>query len=490
MVIGGLTAARVPTGGDTLKGGGVLITGGSNDLIAGDTITTAGDSAISIDDPSIEDTRIIADTFTSSPASFNGGVVVEEGNGIQIGDSELGAPPNEFKGWEEPIYVSAGATAFVYNDVGVALDTEAPFDTISGMTVEAPTISSATDSGISGSGAPGATVEVIDAGAGPEGTVGRFDAVVGTSVVEPDGQWLVVPASTPAGAYVTALQSVSGDGSSQPAAAVHLIAGAPPTALAFSVPSEANPAGGTRPARPGHQLAFEATATAPKGSSISSYTWNFGDGTSPVTGASVKHEFKAAGAYQVTLSVRAANGSAAQLTHGVQIAGDAPPVAGVSEIQSTYTEGESAPFNTTASSDPDGEIVKWVEKRDTTTIAEASIPASAPTTITFPAAGGHKVTLTVTDDEGLSTSRTYDVNVQAVPPPPLGPGETSLNKLVFENLEQLPVQTFSPSSSQSITSGGQQVLPRAPAPDPARCTPVVRPAARHTRLPPLRSRNA
>jgi 6-phosphogluconolactonase len=56
------------------------------------------------------------------------------------------------------------------------------------------------------------------------------------------------------------------------------------------------------PVTPGKQATFTATATD-VGSSITSYSWNFGDGTTvPTTGPTANHTYKKAGVYTVTVT--------------------------------------------------------------------------------------------------------------------------------------------------------------------------------------------
>jgi len=56
------------------------------------------------------------------------------------------------------------------------------------------------------------------------------------------------------------------------------------------------------PVTPGKQATFTATATD-VGSSITSYSWNFGDGTTvPNTGPTANHSYKKAGVYKVTVT--------------------------------------------------------------------------------------------------------------------------------------------------------------------------------------------
>lgn len=79
------------------------------------------------------------------------------------------------------------------------------------------------------------------------------------------------------------------------------IEAAPPTVEALSW---------EEPARPGRPVAFEASATDP-GDDDLTYVWDFGDGSSPVSGldrTELEHTFGEPGTYTVTLSVRDEDG--------------------------------------------------------------------------------------------------------------------------------------------------------------------------------------
>ena len=63
-------------------------------------------------------------------------------------------------------------------------------------------------------------------------------------------------------------------------------------------------------------------STSPPG--ITSYAWNFGDGTT-ASGVAVSHTFSAAGTYVVRLTVTATDGSTATTTQDVVVSAAAPP---------------------------------------------------------------------------------------------------------------------------------------------------------------------
>lgn len=75
------------------------------------------------------------------------------------------------------------------------------------------------------------------------------------------------------------------------------------------------------------QASFNAAASTDPDGTISSYAWNFGDGTSG-TGQQTTHTYAQAGTYQVTLSVTDNGGATATTSKNVQVS-SAPPVPGL-----------------------------------------------------------------------------------------------------------------------------------------------------------------
>jgi PKD repeat protein len=86
-------------------------------------------------------------------------------------------------------------------------------------------------------------------------------------------------------------------------------------AAAPTLSTASAPASGTA----GEQLAFSATASSTF-ATIAQTSWDFGDGTPAVGGASVSHAFAQAGTYTVTVTVTDSAGNATQATRQVAVA--------------------------------------------------------------------------------------------------------------------------------------------------------------------------
>ena len=174
-------------------------------------------------------------------------------------------------------------------------------------------------------------------------------------------------------------------------------------ALGFAVPPSITP---------GSTLTLNGIASDPDGF-ITSYSWSFGDGSPPASGASVSHPLATTGVYQVTLSTTDVGGQQQSLTH--QLVVDRPPVAAFSVATAHPTALLAVRFNGAPSSDPDGSITsyRW-SFGDGSAAAIGVAPSHA-----FDSAGSYRVGLTVTDNLGVFSSTTRTVTV--VPFPSLKP---------------------------------------------------------------------
>ena len=155
---------------------------------------------------------------------------------------------------------------------------------------------------------------------------------------------------------------------------------------------------------------FDASASADADGTIASYAWDFGD-ASTGTGATPTHPYAAAGTYDVTLTVTDDDGASTSLTKPVTVT-PAPPANVAPTASFTATGGQlSASFNATASTDADGTITSYAWNFGDATTGTGATPTHA-----YGTAGTYSVTLTVTDDDGASTSLTKPVVVTDPPP--------------------------------------------------------------------------
>ena len=165
---------------------------------------------------------------------------------------------------------------------------------------------------------------------------------------------------------------------------------------------------GTYAGAPGATFTFTNNATDSDGS-IVSYDWDFGDG-STATGASPSHTFSAAGTFTVTLLVTDDGGETAKATKTVTIT--APAQAPTASAGGPYSgdPGTNIFFEGRGSFDPDGTITSYQWNFGDGTTGTGSAPQHA-----YALAGSYTVTLTVTDNSGLTGSQTAVATINALP---------------------------------------------------------------------------
>jgi len=159
-------------------------------------------------------------------------------------------------------------------------------------------------------------------------------------------------------------------------------------------------------------VSFIASATG--GESVITYSWNFGDSTAAVTGATVSHTYASSGSYMATVSLASADGQTSSLTKAVTVA--ILPVAGFTSaihyLDVTFTD-------TTTGGDANNSYA-W-DFGDGTTSTEAS------TVHTYSADGTFTVELTVTDSANNTSMSSASVTVAAPLPPVAGFTFTTTN---------------------------------------------------------------
>ncbi len=170
------------------------------------------------------------------------------------------------------------------------------------------------------------------------------------------------------------------------------------TAPPVSAKITATPVSGTAP------LAVSFSGTNSTGT-ISSYSWNFGDGTAG-TGATPSHTYTTAGVFTATLKVTGTAGSTNAITTTINVA---PSV--IAKISASATNGY-APLN-----------VQFSSSGSTGTISSYSWNFGDGSTVTgstashaYSSAGTYAVTLKVTGTSGATSSATTPITVTALPP--------------------------------------------------------------------------
>ena len=140
---------------------------------------------------------------------------------------------------------------------------------------------------------------------------------------------------------------------------------------------------------------------------IAAYQWTFGDGGTAST-STASHTYGAAGTYTITLQVTDNQGATNSVSHTVTVT--APNQAPTAAFVST-TAGLTASLDGSTSSDSDGSVASYAW-----TFGDGGSATGATTSHAYGAAGTYQVTLTVTDNGGLTAAITNPVTVTAPAP--------------------------------------------------------------------------
>jgi PKD repeat protein len=165
---------------------------------------------------------------------------------------------------------------------------------------------------------------------------------------------------------------------------------------------------------PGASVGFDASAsTADMGGSITDYSWDFGDGTptrDTAGAAATSHTFTAPGIYTVTLTTTDDLGTTASASHQVTVD---KPSAAFAFSPSSPAPNAPVSFDASDTSDPGSSINDYSWNFGDGTSADSGLTPSV--SHTFTTAGTYPVTLTVTDQLGLTNSTTEQVVIAPAP---------------------------------------------------------------------------
>jgi large repetitive protein len=157
-------------------------------------------------------------------------------------------------------------------------------------------------------------------------------------------------------------------------------------------------------------VTVDGTGSNDPDGTITSYDWNWGDGSAHDTSGATppQHTYASSGTYTVTLTVMDNNQVTASVSHDVHVAVNQPPNAVFTDSES----GLNASFDGSGSIDPDGTIASYSWDFGDNTPAGAG----AKPTHQYAAPGTYLVKLTVTDDQGATASTSHTVTVTNTPP--------------------------------------------------------------------------
>jgi len=156
----------------------------------------------------------------------------------------------------------------------------------------------------------------------------------------------------------------------------------------------------------GHTCNFDASGSKDSGGTITSYSWNFGDGGTG-TGITVSHTYAASNYYNVTLTVADSTAHTGTQTKRID-ANNSPPQASFLFSCNLLV----CSFDSSNSFDTDGTIVSYGWNFGDGTSASGPSPMASHT---YTASGPYTVTLTVIDNGGATSVQSHPLFANSPP---------------------------------------------------------------------------
>jgi PKD repeat protein len=160
----------------------------------------------------------------------------------------------------------------------------------------------------------------------------------------------------------------------------------------------------------GEVINFDASASFDPDGTITSYFWDFGDGTNATDGVLVSYAYADHGTYMVTLTVTDNDNKNASATTTVTVL-NRPPTPSFTASPQTVNTSEPVYFDASGSYDPDGTIDSYFWD-----FGDGTNASGVTTSHSYAEDGNYTVTLTVTDNDSDSNSTNAIINVLNRPP--------------------------------------------------------------------------
>ncbi len=197
------------------------------------------------------------------------------------------------------------------------------------------------------------------------------------------------------GTYIVTLTVTDNDGATDTASAAKAVLTQTETSQNQSPIASFTESAGT--VSSSKSIHFDASRSHDPDGTIISYLWDFGDSNTAV-GVEVDHAYEDDGTYTVTLTVIDNDGATGSSTSTKTVL-NRPPLASFTENATTVRTEEVINFDASESYDPDGSIVSYYWD-----FGDGNTTTGVTSTHAYSEDGNYTVTLTVTDDDGASSS--------------------------------------------------------------------------------------
>jgi PKD repeat protein len=225
----------------------------------------------------------------------------------------------------------------------------------------------------------------------------------GTTAFHAGGLTSVSHAYTAPGTYAVTLTLVDNRGNLQTTTQKTTITG-PAASFTYSPTS---PLEGT-------SVSFDGSSSIPDaGAQITSYVWDFGDGSAPYSSGStpsVSHTYATDGTYTVTLTVTDSDGLSSTASQQITVV-DENPTASFTISAAPYAVGQPVSF-TGSGLDPDGTITSYSWNFGD---GSSATGATATASHAYTSSGTYTVSLTVTDSDDRTDTVSQQITVYSLP---------------------------------------------------------------------------
>jgi RHS repeat-associated protein len=155
---------------------------------------------------------------------------------------------------------------------------------------------------------------------------------------------------------------------------------------------------------------FDASNSKDEDGEIVSYEWKNQDGDILSTDKIFDYTFLTANTYTITLTVTDNDSLSSSSSVEIVVNDLIKPEANINVSATTINSGEAVTFDATNSSDTDGEIVSYLWTDENLNI----LSSEKTFTKSFNTQGEYKITLSVEDNDGQTSSKDVTINVQSI----------------------------------------------------------------------------